>query len=84
MTATVESIPLITASILSKKLAAGLDGLVMDVKFGSGAFADSLAMARALAMLEAVCGQFYLAVVVAALVGLRVSNRLTGDRPADE
>jgi thymidine phosphorylase len=50
VTATVESVALITASILSKKLAAGLQGLAMDVKFGSGAFMPSYEAARDLAL----------------------------------
>ena len=49
VTATTDSVPLITASILSKKLAAGLDALVMDVKVGSGALLPSLEAATALA-----------------------------------
>jgi len=49
VTATVESVPLITASILSKKLAAGLQGLAMDVKTGNGAFMPTLARSRELA-----------------------------------
>jgi len=49
VTGTVESIPLLASSILSKKLAEGLDGLVMDVKAGSGAFLAELRMSRMLA-----------------------------------
>ncbi len=58
VTATVESVPLITASILSKKLAAGLGALVMDVKVGNGAFCQTMSQARALAdsLLEVAAG----------------------------
>ncbi len=68
VTATVESIPLITSSILSKKLAAGLDALVMNVTWGSGAFMSTLESAETLARSI---------VDVASLAGVRTSALLT-------
>jgi len=68
VTGTVESIPLITSSILSKKLAEGIDALVLDVKVGRGAFmkthADATKLARCM-------------VRVGSLAGMRVSALLT-------
>lgn len=80
VTATVESIPLIVSSILSKKVAAGLDGLVMDVKCGSGAFCDTEAMARDLAeSLVAVANQAGLPTVALITDMDRVLGRNVGN-----
>jgi pyrimidine-nucleoside phosphorylase/thymidine phosphorylase len=68
VTATVESIPLIAASIMSKKLVEGIDALVLDVKVGSGAFMKTLGDARALARTLAAIGRG---------MGKRVSALLT-------
>ena len=68
ITATVDSIPLITASILAKKLAEGLDALVMDVKVGNGAFMPTYELSGLLA--EAIVG-------VANGAGVRTTALLT-------
>jgi thymidine phosphorylase len=68
VTGTVESIPLITTSILSKKLAAGLQHLVLDVKMGSGAFMETM---------EAATAQAELLVTVANGAGLKTTALIT-------
>ncbi|MBX3182628.1 MAG: thymidine phosphorylase [Polyangiaceae bacterium] len=82
VTGTVESIPLIVASILSKKLAEGIDGLVLDVKVGSGAFMKDLGSARQLARALVRVGRAAGKRVVALLtpmdtpIGLTIGNAL--------
>ena len=68
VTGTVESVPLITASILSKKIASGLDALVMDVKVGSGAFMPS--HERAVALSQSI-------IATAAKLGLKTTALIT-------
>jgi len=68
VTGTVPSVPLIVSSILSKKMAAGIDGLVLDVKWGRGAFMPTRADAEALARVLVVSGR---------RLGLRIAALIT-------
>ncbi len=80
VTATVESIPLIVASILSKKLAEGIDALVLDVKVGRGAFmkteADARVLAEALVRVGTAAGKSVVALLtdMSSPLGLAIGN----------
>ncbi len=82
VTATVESIPLITASIMSKKIAEGIDGLVLDVKYGNGAFMSEVSRAEELAANLIRVGSAFGKKVVASLtsmeqpLGFKIGNWL--------
>ncbi len=89
VTATVENVPLITASIMSKKLAEGTDGIVFDVKFGKGAFMTDFKSAKRLATYLLRVGKAFNKKMVALLtdmnqpLGLKIGNSLEVEESID-
>ena len=89
VTGTVESVPLITASILSKKVAEGADGLVFDVKYGSGAFMkskeDAMLLATSLVETAKTLGKKAVALITAmnTPLGLKIGNFLEIEETVD-
>ncbi|MGE0025832.1 MAG: thymidine phosphorylase [Thermoleophilia bacterium] len=77
VTGTIEAVPLIASSIMSKKIAEGTDGLVLDVKVGSGAFMKQLGAARELARTMVGLGEAHGVRTVALITGMETPLGLT-------
>ena len=70
LTATIDSLPLIVASIMSKKITEGIDSLVLDVKYGNGSFTPEIAQAKQLAQKLIIVGKSFRKKVIAYLTAM--------------